>query len=200
MPLVLQFHGAGGNGEGFAGTFQLDSGEMVLISPDGVVQDWAGGGVGWDTRNNTTPDIQLVQALIQRATAEHCIDTSRIYAIGFSWGGWMATQVACALGASLRGFVSVAGGGPGGSCAGPVGGMVVHGTNDGAEPIAAGTQSRDKFQGIDGCGDSLGTASVPGCQAFGDCTKPLLWCQHEGGHEIPGFVTENLESFLLSLP
>ena len=78
--------------------------------------------------------------------------------------------------------------------------MIVHGAGDTAEPIAAGMDSRDKFVDLNACGDSSAAADVPGCVAYAGCSKPLLWCEHAQGHEVPGFVVENLYDFLLSIP
>jgi len=201
VPLVFEFHGAGGDGSGIIGAFGLEAslgGKVVLIAPDGV--DQGGNGIGWGSGNNN-PDIDLVKALIERAKQDHCIDSSRIYAIGFSWGGWMASQTACALGGAIAGFASVEGGGPmGNSCAGPVAGMVVHGTADTAEPISSGIATRDKYKTIDGCGDTLGASTIAGCQQYSGCTKPLLWCQHDGEHYIPDFVNEGLPGFFALSP
>lgn len=200
VPLVFEFHGRGSDGEGIISSFGLETslnGHVVLVAPDGLDQ---GGGTGWASGNDNE-DIELTRALIEQAMGEHCIDASRIYAVGFSWGGWMATQAACALGASLAGFVSVEGGGPMGSaCAGAVAGMVVHGTMDTAEPISSGIATRDAFRTLDGCGDTLGASAVPGCEACAGCEKPLLWCQHDGAHLIPDFVVSGLPGFFALAP
>jgi polyhydroxybutyrate depolymerase len=199
VPLVFEFHGAGGNGEGVVSSFGLESslqGGAVLIAPDGVDQ---GGTIGW-AGGNSNPDIELVRALIAEAKGDHCIDATRIYALGFSWGGWMASQTACALGSELRAFVSVAGGGPMGSCTQPVAGMIVHGTGDTAEPISAGLGTRDKLRALNGCGDTLGGSAVTGCQEYSGCSEPLLFCQHDGGHYIPDFVLAGLPAFFEGLP
>jgi poly(3-hydroxybutyrate) depolymerase len=200
VPLVFEFHGRGGDGQGIVSSFGLETslgGAAVLVAPDGLDQ---GGGTGWGNGNDSE-DIALVKALIERMTADHCVDSARIYALGFSWGGWMATQTGCALGGSLAGFVSVEGGGPmGKSCAGPVAGMVVHGTADTAEPIASGIATRDAFRTIDGCSDALGSSPVSGCEQYPSCEKPLLWCQHDGAHLIPDFVLAGLPSFFALTP
>jgi len=200
VPLVFEFHGRGGDGQGIVSSFGLETslaGAAVLVAPDGLDQ---GGGTGWGNGNDSE-DIALVKALIERMKADHCVDSARIYALGFSWGGWMATQTGCALGGALAGFVSVEGGGPmGNSCAGPVAGMVVHGTADTAEPIASGIATRDAFRTIDGCGDTLGASPVSGCEQYPSCTKPLLWCQHDGAHLIPDFVIAGLPSFFALTP
>jgi poly(3-hydroxybutyrate) depolymerase len=200
VPLVLEFHGLNGSGQMIIPEFGLDTslgGKAVIIGPDGSNQ---GGDIGWGS-GNSNPDIDFTRALIAKAQQENCIDSSRIYAIGASWGGWMASQLACALGPQLRTFVSVAGGGPtGGGCIGAVPGMIVHGVADDVEPIASGISTRDQFRVIDACTGPLGTASVAGCQAYSGCIKPLLWCQHNGGHITPQFLKDGLPGYLASLP
>jgi polyhydroxybutyrate depolymerase len=203
VPLVLSFHGYGGSGLGDVNTFGLKTttqGEAVLVFPDGVAQSWYGDAIGWDTRSNSTPDIAFAQALIDEAVAKHCIDTSRIFMVGFSWGGWMSNQVACALGDQVRAFVSVAGGGPGGSCVQDVAGMIIHGEADGSEPIASGQDSLDKWTTQNGCDAASVTTTVTECEARTGCTAPLWWCQHTGGHEVPAFVAEAAWGFLMSAP
>ncbi len=199
VPLVFEFHGAGGNGEGVLPMFNVETalgGAAVIIAPDGVSQ---GGTIGWSTGGNDNEDIQLVRALIEQAKQDHCIDTTRIFALGFSWGGWMATQVGCALGPDLRGFVSVAGGGPSGTCTGPTGAMIVHGSMDDAEPVASGISSRNKFRSSNGCTDTLSASDVTGCQAYAGCSKLTLWCEHTGGHFVPQFVIDGMSTFFDSI-
>lgn len=203
VPLVLSFHGYGGNGEADQWTFGLrdtSGGKAVLMFPDGLAQAFNGGGLGWDTRNNTNEDMVLVRALIERAKAEHCIDTTRIYAVGFSWGGWMATQVGCALGSEIRAVASTAGGGPVGTCNGAISAMITHGASDTAEPIVAGTRSRDAFLRLNGCGTGSQSASLSPCVALSGCSKPVWWCQHAGGHEVPTFMGQGMWSFLTGAP
>ncbi len=202
VPLVISFHGAGGTGQADVGTFGLvdsTAGSATLMFPDGVPQPWYNNTVGWDTRNSDNPDIHFAQALIDEAMASHCVDPTRIYVVGFSWGGWMSNQVACALGDQVRGFVSVAGGGPAGECQTTVGAMIVHGQADGAEPIIAGEQSLDAWAATNGCGGGEQPAEPAPCTARDGCAEPLLWCEHGGGHEVPQFVRDGVWPFLESL-
>jgi poly(3-hydroxybutyrate) depolymerase len=201
VPLLLEFHGLNGNGEMIISEFGLDTslmGNSVIMAPDGSNQ---GGDIGWES-SNSNPDIDLINALIEKAGEDHCIDRSRIYALGASWGGWMATQLACAVGPKIRAFLSIAGAGPfGGGCVGPVAGMIVHGTIDDVEPIASGISSRDKFRTINGCtGTTLIDSNVEGCRTYEGCIQPLLWCEHPQGHLTPQFVKDALPAWFASLP
>jgi polyhydroxybutyrate depolymerase len=193
--LILEFHGAGGNGKDFIASFGLDTslgGNAVIIAPDGISQ---GGVIGWASYGNGNDDIDLAKALIEQAQKDHCIDATHIYAVGFSWGGAMASTLACKLGSQLRGFVDVAGNGPYGSCVGPIGGMIVHGDADGTEPVASGIATRDAYKKLNGCTDTLADSDITGCKAYMGCSKPTLWCEHSGDHFIPQWVNDGLLKF-----
>lgn len=200
-PLFISFHGHSGTGEGDVPTFQLPNytkGQAVLVYPQGVSQTWYDGGIGWDTRTNDSADVDFVKALIEETAANHCIDRSRIFAVGFSWGGWMATQVGCALGDQIRAVVSVAGGGPAGACQGPVSAFIMHGTADEAEPIAAGYDSRDKFIALNQCGTGTTPAGTGACVAYQGCVKPTWWWKHDSGHTFPAMGQDTAWTFLSS--
>ncbi len=188
VPLYLGFHGYGGNGESEQNSFNLQSraaGKGVFMFPDGVVQSWYQNAIGWDNRNNDNPDMDFVKKLIAEAKAKHCIDSSRIFVTGFSWGGWMATQVACALGDQLRGFASGGGGGPMNktNCQ-PTSGLIMHGTNDGSEGINSGRTSRDNFVKLNKCQSTTTPVFDNHCVSYAGCELPVWWCEHDGGHEV----------------
>ncbi len=201
VPLVLGFHAYGGKGEWDVGTFSFDyasEGNAVLMYPDGLDQ---GGATGWETRGNDNADLRLVRRLIDEAKADHCIDESKIFAIGFSWGGWMATQTACALGDQIRAFISIAGGGPSGAtCQGPVSGMIVHGTNDQSEKISSGRSTLTRFLTENGCGMDTSSVFDGACQAYSGCETDTLWCEHPGEHIIPDYIYRVGWQFLMNAP
>ncbi len=45
----------------------------------------------------TNPDLEFVTALLDQLEATQCIDTSRVYASGFSDGAYMASALGCAM-------------------------------------------------------------------------------------------------------
>jgi polyhydroxybutyrate depolymerase len=97
-PLVLDFHGLaeGALRHSFTSRFG------VLGSQDGFVVVFPGGTgapVHWDTmdRGPANPDLAYVNALLDQVESTQCIDTSRVYAGGFSDGAVMASLLACTM-------------------------------------------------------------------------------------------------------
>jgi poly(3-hydroxybutyrate) depolymerase len=197
-PIVIGFHGAGGNGENARGHFALEApaqGQALFAFPSGNQGDG-----GWALTNDG-PDMKLVDAILAEVEQHYCVDKAAVFAVGFSYGGWMATQVACARPALVRGIASIAGGGPMGGCSSAVAAMIIHGTADGAEPIAAGEGSRNHFRETNGCGAGSAATDPAPCVAFDACSAghPLLWCAHGGGHDIPDFGRPAIWNFFQSL-
>ncbi|HEY5959713.1 MAG TPA: Ricin and poly(3-hydroxybutyrate) depolymerase fusion, partial [Polyangiaceae bacterium] len=187
-PIVFAFHGAGGNGEGLRGYFQLEAaakGAAIFVYPDGI------GGI-WDLKNDGS-DAQMFDSIVATLEASWCVETASIFATGFSYGGWAATQMAVSRPTVVRAIASIEGGGPqGGKSSNPaVAAMIIHGTADTAEPIASGISSRDHFVATNGCSSTSSAVTPSPCVAYSGCAtgKPVEWCQHSGAHEIPDFAT-----------
>ena len=97
-PLVLDFHGLA---EG-ALLHSFTSRFGVLGAQDGFVVAFPGGTgapVYWDTTDPgpSNPDLAYVAALLDQVESTQCIDTSRVYAGGFSDGAVMASLLACTM-------------------------------------------------------------------------------------------------------
>lgn|GEM_PF-2551332 len=195
--VVFAFHGGGANGASFRPSFEAETAnQAIFVYPDGA------GGV-WDLKNNGS-DAKLFDSILATLSANWCIDSGAVFAFGFSYGGWAATQMASARPSVVRAIASVEGGGPQGSSNSdpPVAAMIIHGKNDTAEPLASGQSSRDHFLKVDGCG-STPTATTPSpCVTYDGC-KPkkssVVWCEHEGAHEVPGFAPAAIWSFFKSM-
>jgi polyhydroxybutyrate depolymerase len=95
-PLVLLFHGFGGNGRsildysGFGAT--ADRHGYIAVAPDGQ-----GAPRFWNVAMSTdaADDVAFVRQVLDEVTAGLCIDSHRVYAAGFSNGGGMALRLAC---------------------------------------------------------------------------------------------------------
>ncbi|GAB4118471.1 MAG: hypothetical protein Fur0036_02670 [Fimbriimonadaceae bacterium] len=94
-PLILAFHGHGGNGRNAARSFSLHEAmpEAVVIYPDGLVtrtqRDPQGNRPGWSYLEGpgSNKDFAFVDALIAKAGTEFKTVPSRTFAMGHSNGG-----------------------------------------------------------------------------------------------------------------
>jgi polyhydroxybutyrate depolymerase len=190
FPVVVGFHGRGGNGAYAARTFALSEAihaPFLGLFPDGLPQPWMHGAVGWDTRDESSGDLALFDALVEWARTEACGNSARVSVVGYSWGGGMANHVGCTRPTHLRALVSVGGGGPPMPCVGSVSALIVHGTNDLEEPIASGRDSFEAWAFAAGCGPEERPAFDGACRARRGCTagREIVWCEHPGGHLWP---------------
>ncbi|MEP2921018.1 prolyl oligopeptidase family serine peptidase [Sulfitobacter sp.] len=221
-PVMLWFHGANSNGSSIhrGGGLQkdfLDQG-YALLAPNGQTREGRGPsrfffpGRDGSGRDDVAFTFEVLAAAQQRGN----LDTSRLYASGFSAGGSMVWLLACEAGDKLQGMVSVAGAlrVPNATdCSGleglPV--MQVHGWADNQVPLE-GRAIRDWHQG------SVWTAlerarAANGCRSHPDeievgetyrtrtweasCTgAPVRIDLHDGAHGLPQGWTTRARVFL----
>ena len=79
---------------------------FVVLAPDAGKGGWSGCFAGTG-RVAGKDDVGFIDALIERAIAEHGVDPARVYIIGVSRGGWMAYRMATAIPHKLGAFASV---------------------------------------------------------------------------------------------
>jgi polyhydroxybutyrate depolymerase len=202
-PLVLAFHGAGGDG-GVAEYVGLDRAAeragFILASPDGVGRSWALGCGGCTPADSLgVDDVHFVEVLVAHLASHLSIDRSRVFAAGLSDGGTFANRLACEY--PLAGAAVVAGTlfNPA-SCrpARPVSMMAFHGTEDDVIPFNHGASPVRLWAELDGCGpeptaiplpDSADDGTIvwryeyPACR---DGTEVVFLALQGGGHSWPG--------------
>lgn len=197
FPLVFVLHGNGGDGAGMRRTLDLESasgGNAIVVYPDGFG--------GWDLESaaDQNDDITFVKALVEAVSKTYCVDTTRIFATGYSNGGYFANQLGCKVGASLfRGIASHSGGGPFGQndeydaqgnlvCPGkPVAALISHGADDTNVQLSEGQQSRDEWKRVNGCKDATKSFAPSPCVQFEGCAadRPVVYCEVPGlGHVV----------------
>ncbi len=109
-PLVLDFHGL----EEGASLHTLTSRFGELGQKDGFVVAFpqgTGNPVQWDTTSHGAgnADLTFVTAILNHLEETQCIDTSRVYASGFSDGAFMVSQLACTMSARFAAIAAVSG-------------------------------------------------------------------------------------------
>lgn len=195
--LVLVFHGDGGDGDGFHRAFPFESAsgsEAFLAYPDGIDR-------GWDLEtlwNNR--EVKLAEAIVDELASRFPIDRARVFATGYSSGGFVSNVIACHRPGLLRAFTSSAGGSPYGQalvwpngytkCPGqqPTAMMALHGERDFGVPLQSGRWSATYWAYVNGCSaDEMETTGYDECHAYRGCPtgKAVVWCSIPGlGHWV----------------
>ncbi|MEP2642418.1 dienelactone hydrolase family protein [Roseobacter sp.] len=221
-PVLIWYHGANGTGGSIhrGGGLQRDflNNGYALLAPNG--QPRAGrnperfffpgrDGSGRD-------DVAFTFAALEDAKTRGNLDTTQLYAAGFSAGGSMAWHLACEAGDRLSGMVSVAGAlrRPNSTdCSGlvdlPI--MQVHGFADAQVPLE-GRAIRDWHQGsvwvsLDRARHANGCRSNPDRIDISEGFRARMWdasCArspvridlHDGAHSLPQGWTARARAFL----
>lgn len=204
-PLVFALHWlggsaaqvAGGFGGGYYGLADVAGDQVVLVSPEGLTSNAGGGGnLGWD--NPGGRDTDLMRAIFARFGEQLCIDESRVFSTGFSYGGMMSFALACGAPDMVRAIA-------------PMAGTLFSGCEQGDSPVAmfgfigqqddllsASRTARDEILSRSGCSeegtvvesswcDGAGGGAQPcTCVSYQGCDEgfPATWCEFTGGHQI----------------
>jgi polyhydroxybutyrate depolymerase len=178
--LIFAWHWRDGTAEqvanGFYGLQQRAEGSAIFVSAAGIDAGWA---------NTDGRDIAFLDAMLERLEGNLCIDESRIFSTGWSYGGMMSNAIGCARGDVFRAIAPMSGALYSGCVDGdaPIAFLGFHGDDDTVVPIGNGVTARDVFVERNGCQPEA-AVEADGCQRFEDCAAgaPLTWCEFNGGH------------------
>jgi polyhydroxybutyrate depolymerase len=119
-PLVMLFHGGGGNGAQAANSYQMnpiaDREGFFVVYPDGTAAAPGLGLLTWNSGyccayayDNRVDDVGFVRALVASLKSSYPIDPERIYATGFSNGAMMTYRLGAELSELFAAIAPVAG-------------------------------------------------------------------------------------------
>ncbi len=207
-PVVFAWHGGGSMGawaQSYFGIEEQPGAEVIVVYPDGLEDDW--GSTGWEV-DPDGHDFVFFDALLDHLAANLCVDETRLFSAGFSWGAYFSNSLGCYRADVLTAFASVAGGPPRpkdeedpmyyGECNGQAAAWVAHGTADEVIPLYEGENARDVFVTNNGCEPTTAPTDPDPCVAYDGCTTTVHWCAHAGGHDWPGFAPEGIWQFFSS--
>jgi polyhydroxybutyrate depolymerase len=140
-PLVLNFHGRFSSAlaqNAYSGLVRMSERETFLVvAPDAVADSWL--------QASGVDDVAFTREIVKTLEVELCLDASRVFATGFSGGGFMATRLACAARGLVAAVAAIAGGlEPDATCP-PVPILQAHGTADAVVPFDGGTMRTGGF-------------------------------------------------------
>ncbi len=198
--LVFAFHWRGGSmtdvdGGGssgiawsYYGLREQANNSTIFVAPNGIGAGWA---------NDGGRDLNFVDEMLKLIKGDLCIDTTRIFAMGFSWGGGMSYAIACDRPKVFRAVAVYAGAVLSNCLDGtlPVAYLGIHGVSDGTCGISGGRALRDKFVKNNGCTaqdppePKAGSRAAHICTVYKGCNDkyPVEWCAFDGDH-TPGNV------------
>lgn len=116
----------------------------IIVEPTGSVS--VGEGFGWNVPNNPdgADEVRFLEDVLGAVSAEMCIDETRVYAMGWSGGARMASELACMRPHRVAAIAAIGGlrrpEGDDGVCAeGPAVSVIAfHGQRDGVNPYVVG--------------------------------------------------------------
>ncbi|MBN1609198.1 MAG: hypothetical protein JW940_21390 [Polyangiaceae bacterium] len=153
----------------------------IFIAPQGIDDGWA---------NTDNQDLIFTDDILAEVEADLCIDTSRIFANGFSYGAGMAYAIACDRAEVFRAVAVYSGAQISGCSRGttPIAFLGVHGVRDTVIPLTTGWTLRDRFVDVNGCTRQDPREPEMGslthiCTSY-DCPDrhPVRWCAFDGDH------------------
>lgn len=153
--LLLAFHGSKGDGEtmrvytGYGFERLADRYGFIVVYPDGYARHWNDCRKSGPYAANTldVDDPGFVRALIRRFAGRYGIDTTRVFAAGFSNGAHMAYRLALELPGSVRAIAAVGANLPAPEnldctpSGAPVAVLIMNGTDDPLNPFEGGEVS-----------------------------------------------------------
>jgi polyhydroxybutyrate depolymerase len=198
LPVVVAVHGMGSDGRGFQHWFKMEThveDSAIVVYPDSQK-------TLWDIHGDT--DLQFFDTMLDGLAAGYCIDRTRVFAVGFSYGGKMVHHLGCKRTSRFKaisvGDGSWADGAP--SCAGRLPVLVTHRTRDDDELVAWGKDAATRWSKVNGCStDTAPTDVEHGCVAWKDCAPgaTVTFCEdrwfdpkwpHDWNHTIrPDYLT-----------
>jgi poly(3-hydroxybutyrate) depolymerase len=167
---------------GYYGLQPLSNNSTIFVAPQGIDNGWA---------NTGGRDLTLVDDLTRLIENDLCVDTTQLFAMGWSYGGAMSYAIACARPTVFRAVAVLSGANLSGCNGGtqPVAYLGIHGTHDSVLNISNGRSLRDTFVRNNGC-----TAQNPPEPGQGSLTHistnysgcragyPVRWAAFDGDH------------------
>ncbi|MEO1138880.1 MAG: PHB depolymerase family esterase [Pseudomonadota bacterium] len=181
---------------------------VALVAPDAIMDDWS---IPNAPKNGTSKDVDELSyfdALKETLVTTHAIDPDRILVAGFSAGGMMVWNLACARPGDYAGFVPIAGtflAPEPTRCENPSANLIhIHGTSDKIVPLK-GRPIAETHQGdVDkalamyvanggySATDAPHMTSDLSCENWRNGDNAMVMkCLHDGGHS---FKVDHIEA------
>jgi poly(3-hydroxybutyrate) depolymerase len=164
----------------------LDSENTIFVAPDA-----ANGAGSW-----SKADVELTDAILAELEDDLCIDKTRIFATGFSFGGAMSLALACQRADVFRAVAFFSGADLTGSCTETLTKPIAYyasqasGDSSGTPMPSSGRIKQAQFAEVNGCTPEPSATTFPAagqphtCTDYKDCSSghPTKYCVFDGPH------------------
>jgi poly(3-hydroxybutyrate) depolymerase len=182
-PVIFTLHGCGGPDNFIPMQKQTGKNAIVVRGSGADNGCWTYGGEG--------DDVKFFDAMLADVFVKRCADSSRVFSMGYSSGGWMTNVLECTRGDKLRATGTLSGGVPGGlgTCKGKFARATVHDLADPTNPFDKQGASKELDRVIaqnhcDAAAPPLPEDPAP-CARYQHCDAgfPVIACRTSGqGH------------------
>jgi poly(3-hydroxybutyrate) depolymerase len=213
-PIVFVWHGQNATAQLYIGNgplayFGVRAGfaNAIYVVGQGLPSTAGGTDYGWANTNGQ--DVNFTKAMIDWAESNYCVDKTRVFSTGFSYGGIMSLTLGCQMPDVFRALGVISGtmfGGASSCLKNPIAAWFSHGEADTTLPISGGESARDALVKRNGC-DTTNTQTVAmsdgitTCTIYNVCTSgnyPVVWCPVPGlGHNEPSWGGSEIAKFFL---
>jgi polyhydroxybutyrate depolymerase len=188
-PLIVALAGDGQDAAGFRvflGLDDISGDDAIMAYPDQVYDLF--------TAYAQNEDQQLVEVVISDVKSKYSIDASKVWALGYSKGGFIANEIACRKPGLLKAMANHAAGAPSEptgtngypTCPGVVALPVLQTQGDSDGEIGA-DYAASYWALVDGCGTTRTPTAPTGCQLVDGCPAkdPVMFCDVAGVSHFP---------------
>lgn len=203
-PVVLVFHGHGGNARAADDRMQFEREwpEAIVVYPQGLPTptpiDPRGLHPGWqrETGQVNDRDLKFFDAILVKLRNDYQIDEHRVFVTGFSNGGYFSFLLWAERGSRIAAL---------GICAAmltpavhitrPRAVMQIAGENDPIAEFAKQAKTMEEERRIDGCTSSPKSCGT-NCKMYSSRTRtPVVTIIHPGGHVFPPWAAHQIVEF-----
>jgi dienelactone hydrolase len=206
--LIFAWHYLGGMASTIAGNGAVAAGgryygvgpiltDSFFVAPQGLLDQ--NGNAGFPNTNDQ--DVAFARAMIDWMSTNFCIDKTRLFSMGFSFGAMMSHTLACEMPDTFR-AIGVESGiltQPARNCVNrPIAAWITHGTADAQLPFTSGEAARDRIVGTNHCAMTTQPVTPSPCVAYDGCDSgfPVTWCPvQDGTHQIQNFAAQAIADF-----
>jgi len=155
--------------------------KTIFVYPQGL--NYMGLGLGWYVSKESI-DIKFFDYLYDKLTSEFCIDKSRVFSSGHSFGAIMTNSLSCFRSNKIRAHSSFSGANffNDTECKSPANRLMGHGKLDKHLIVNynVGLKAFNFWKLKNNCGTE--TIIKGYCTIYSNCSKDLTWCAYPGTH------------------